>query len=370
MNVSSTCPHFSQCSGCTLSENFFHPPVRSEVELFFSKHQAHLAFESDGFEKTRYKAKLAIRGATDCPKIGLFKKNSHEVLAIPKCLVHHPSINLAVERLIKVITSLAIQPYSENPRRGLLRYAQFFVERKSNRVQLVLVANIASMNEEMQKLCEALSADPLWHSIWVNFQPASTNRIFGDEWILVHGESWLWQKIGAREIAFHPGAFSQVHLSLFDRLIETIQDWVEPHFHILELFAGTGAIGLSLLDRCFRVDFIENNPLSALSFTESVKRLPSSLQTRYSYRIENAALLDSPYDLILVDPPRKGLGKALIQDLNHSKNSRLIYVSCHFASFQSDAEALIAKGWKLEKGKGFFLFPGTNEIEICAYFKK
>lgn len=368
MNEFSTCLHFSLCSGCSVSRDFFNPPIRKDVERFFKSHEAPIAFETDGFSRTRYKAKLAIRGTAEDPLIGLFKKNSHEVTPIPSCLVHHLSINRGAALLSEAISETGIIPYREAPAGGMLRYAQFFVERSTDKVQLALV--VQSMAPEVIALCERLAMHPLWHSIWINLQPKANNQIFGSEWRLFSGDPWLWQKMGAEQIAFHPAAFSQAHLPLFDRMIETVKEWTFKDARVVELFAGTGAIGLSLVESCARVDFVENNPFSALCFSETLKRLPHSSQKKCLYWAQDASLPSNDCDILVLDPPRKGIDSLLIEAIGKSKASGLIYISCRFASFRKDAERLIEKGWTLDQGKGFFLFPGTNEIEVCAYFSR
>ena len=366
MNNLPTCPHFSFCSGCQIEQNFFEPPIKGEILSYFQSHEAPISFHSDGFVHTRWKAKLAVRGTLGNPQIGLFKRGTHEVLSIPECLVHHPSINEAASLLKEAMRKHRVAPYAENPSRGLLRYAQFFVERETSRVQLAL--SLRNDAPEIRDLCNTLSQIKLFHSIWLNIHPLPNNAIFGPTWIHLSGEPWLWQKFGPVRAAFHPGAFSQAHLPLFEQMLQAIADWIPANSACLELFAGTGAIALSL--KAGRIDLVENNPLGALSFAESLKELPPEAQRRFSYRLGEAAGPFGAYDAIVVDPPRKGLGGPLLKTLNENPSRNLIYVSCNFSSFQRDAEVLIAGGWKLKEGKGYFLFPGTNEIETVSLFER
>jgi tRNA/tmRNA/rRNA uracil-C5-methylase (TrmA/RlmC/RlmD family) len=248
-----------------------------------------------------------------------------------------------------------------------LRYAQFFVEKGTGLVQLALVVNLARMSQQLHTFCEDLQREQWWHSLWINFNPHAMNRIFGDTWFHHSGKPWLWQEFGLAKVAYHPGSFSQVHLPLFEKLLQTIERWVPQGAVCLELFAGTGAISLFIRKKCKQIDLIENNPLSALSFTQSLRGLPDK---HLSYHLGDAIGPLGHYDVIIADPSRKGLGKPLLQDLKQNQSHRLIYVSCDFGSFQRDAEELIASGWKLKEGEGFFFFPGTNEIETAALFER
>lgn len=337
------------------------------MEEFF---QNRILFFEEGFLGSRWKAKLAVRGARQAPQIGLFKARSHEVLSIPHCKVHHPSINRARALLERSMEKMGVEPYRETPSGGAIRYAQFFVERDTGKVQLTLVLNQKEKTPWVSAFLQELLKEEIWHSIWVNYHPTATNSVFGSDWELLWGDTWLWQRLHTVFVAFHPGSFAQAHLPLFERMVKSVEEWVPQGSSCLELYAGAGAMALNLAEKCQKLDLVENNPWSALSFRESLKRLPVALQNRFSYRLANASESDlTPYDVLLVDPPRKGLDAPLLASLCQSENQqRLIYVSCSFQSFKRDAEVLVKNGWNLVKGEGYFLFPGTNEIEVLALF--
>lgn len=352
MNNPSTCPHFPACSGCTITD-IFNPPIWKEALSFFAQHNIEPQLITQGFSQTRLKAKLAVRPG---PQIGLYKKNTHDVISIPHCLVHHESINRAVSILKEEIIRQNIAPYRENPPSGILRYLQFFVERNTGRVQLTLVAT-----QELDAFCKSLAKYDLFHSIWLNIHPLASNRILGDSWKLIHGEPFLWQTLNEIPIPFHPGAFSQTHLPLFEKMLHQIATWVQPNDRILELYAGVGAIGLTLCQKAKHITLIENNPYAHLSYNQTPK-------PNIDYQCIDAKEADfSNRDLIIVDPPRKGLDPEVLKKLSAE---RLIYVSCGFDSFKRDCEKLFESGWRMKEATGYLLFPGTNHVEILAYFTR
>jgi len=359
-----TCPHFSFCSGCEilLSEM---PSLWEEALLFFRPFSIEPKLWKRNPLRWRLKAKLPVRKDASSPVIGLFKKGTHEAVSIPHCLVHHPSINEASARLLKGIQEENVSIYDEKRLLGHLRYAQMVVSRESQTVQLSLALHARDLPEDVRRLCRRLEKDLLFHSIWINFHPKASNRIFGEIWQHMAGASWLYQPFLGERVPFHPGAFSQANLEVFEDLVQTIQSWVFPGDRIVELFAGVGIIGASLLCLAKSVLLVENNPFAALSFQERLGKKPE-------YLLQDASEFAdfSTFDLVIVDPPRKGLGPKLLQNLSSAQKLRLIYVSCGWKSFQADANALMASGWRLQKAEGFYLFPGTNHIEIAALFEK
>ncbi len=366
MNNHSTprCPHFDACSGCTLNLDET-PPIWEEVLSFFRAFSIDPPLRKASLMHWRIKAKLVVRGNFENPLIGLYKKGSHEAVSIPHCLVHHPSINRAAKAIAEAIRKTSFPIYDEAKQKGLLRYVQLFAHRSTGAVQLALVLNASSLSPLIDQFCQALQGD-LWHSLWVNFHPAANNRVLGDAWQKISGADWLVQPFLGEEVFFHPGAFAQAHLELFEEIVSTIQSWVLPDSRVAELFAGVGAIGTSLLSQVKKLLLVENNPFADLSFRARYPSPPCE------YRLQDASQFTefASFDTIVVDPPRKGLGPVLLNNLCQANNLRLIYVSCGWPSFQSDCEALIASGWSLRRAEGFLLFPGTNHIETVALFEK
>ena len=368
MNELSTieCPHFDICSGCTLNGSVTHPPIWNEIESFF----LHLSPELNprlnvgSVRNWRTRAKLAVRGSSQNPTIGLFRKKSHDAFAIPFCQVHHPAINRAVLILSEAIREAKIAPFDE--KKGLLRYAQFFVSLQTGQVSLSLVWNGRECVKEMDLLKERLLLKGPWHSIWHNFQPLITNRIFGDEWLCAFGESFIQQKLNGIEISFHPGAFSQAHWTLFEKLAHQVGKWVPNGARLLEIYSGVGALGLLASHRTARVDLVESNPFARLSF----EAMTSHENVHFhSLEAKDALHLLRKSDTIIVDPPRKGLDAVLLKALTKT-SGRLIYVSCDFQSFRRDALELPRYGWVLKEAEGFLLFPGTDHVEIASLFER
>ena len=137
----SICDHFNPCGGCSESLSRDPPPIWQEVLTFFAPFampELHAGFPV----RWRHRAKVAVRGTSQHPLIGLFKRFSHEVLPIPACLVHHAHLNQAFEMIRVWMIQQGLQPYHEKTHQGHLRYLQGVVERSTGRVQLTFVLNL------------------------------------------------------------------------------------------------------------------------------------------------------------------------------------------------------------------------------------
>ncbi|MBS0620333.1 MAG: class I SAM-dependent RNA methyltransferase [Verrucomicrobia bacterium] len=363
-----SCSYFPTCSGCEIQGKLTPPPVWEELLHFFSRAAPHLTPTFSMREVTRWRtrSKLAVRGTLARPEIGLFKKDSHEVIPIPQCPLHHA----AIERAYALVQKCGLEPYQEKSGRGTLRYVQFAVERKSRRVQLTLVLNRPAADPRTLSLVKQLYMEGGFHSIYLNFQPEKTNRIFGEKWLLCEGKPYIEETLGVATCYFHPACFAQSHLSLFEEVLSDIRRWVPQGKRILELYAGVGAIGLNLASQSKEVHCVEIHPHAAECFALSRLKLAAADQQKITHQTATAEAVREFKEVVVVDPPRKGIDPTLLEALSDSSVEQLLYLSCGPLSMQRDGEFLLKKGWKLVGAKGYLFFPGTNHVETLTNWKR
>ncbi|XP_051114763.1 uncharacterized protein LOC127240246 [Andrographis paniculata] len=338
------CPHFHHCSGCSHEYKLHHPPIVDEAIEFFNKFGViDFTFDTCRLWGWRCRAKLAVRGSSFQPLIGLYEEGTHNIVDIPECKAHHPNINSAVDLLKQGMTELNIEPYDEDMGTGELRYVQMAVttyntslpasERyKNGKVQVSLVWNSRNENSPDSKKLNAL-ANYIWtkggprrevhliHSVWANFQTSTNNIIFGNRWRHLLGERDFWEHVGGIDIYMAPSSFGQANTKAFDSLLQKLQKYVPHGASVIDLYAGAGVIGLSLAAtrKCRSVKCVEVNKEAKPSFEKSISRLPSTSDSNISWYHADTSkepmswLMGS--EVVVVDPPRKGLDPSLLTAL-------------------------------------------------------
>jgi 23S rRNA (uracil-5-)-methyltransferase RumA len=368
-----SCEYFPKCSGCTRQIDVRNPEVWKEICSFFEK----VAFfkpqlVSKEIIHWRSRAKLAVRGTYSYPLIGLFKKGSHDVTDIKSCPLHVPVMDEAIEEIRKRIKECKLDPYQEKGHLGRLKYLQMTVDPKTLKIQLVLVFNGNRLEENEKAFVKLLYKTGKFHSIWVNLHPEKTNSIFNLEaWELIEGKNDFFRTIKEISFAFHPSCFSQAHISLFEEMIDYVDSLVESKKSIFELYAGVGCIGLCLAHKAKKLTLVESSPYAKSSFEKTMQSVSKDIQEKCFFlnsKVEEVDLQDA--EIILVDPPRKGLSKECKEKIFKTDTKQLIYISCGYESFIRDCSEILEKGWKLASAKGFVLFPGTNHVEIIASFQR
>ncbi len=367
-----SCSLFPLCSGCKLQKNVRFPPIWKEVVNFFTAKNITAELISKEITEYRSKVKLAVRGSFLLPQIGLFREGTHEIVDMPFCPLHYPVIDEACALIRKKITEHKIEPYAENTRKGRLKYIQMLVNRKTNKIQVSFIFNDNLLNKNEIKFLEDLYLNSIFfHSVWVNLFPGSSNTILGDNWKLFHGEEYFEQELLGMSFYFHPSCFSQAHLSVFEDMLEYLDFLVPINASVLELYAGVGCIGLYMAQKSSKVVFVESSPCAEKCFKKTTSKLLSEISqkcTFFSSSVEDMIFPTEKIDVLIVDPPRKGLSKKCKEKISSLQPTQLIYVSCGPNSFIRDCNELLENGWVLNKARGFLLFPGTDHAEIISSF--
>jgi tRNA/tmRNA/rRNA uracil-C5-methylase (TrmA/RlmC/RlmD family) len=370
------CPHRPPCPGCPrYGEPGVAPAALARLrslarEARLPEPAVRGAAPRLGF---RHRARLMVRGRSTSPKVGLFQQCSHRIADIPECRIHHPLVNEVAAALRRAVRESGVEPYADRPHRGDLRAAQIVVERAGPRAQVVLVGNAADpapLEGVAERLSAALGAR--LQGLWWNGNPDRTNVILGPHWRHLAGEEAVRERIGGADVFFPPGAFGQSELELADALVARIHAGAPAGAVVAELYAGCGAIGLGLVARSREVRFNEASPHALAGLALGIAALPPAGRARARVAPgaagDRLALLEGA-DLVIVDPPRRGLDPPLAAALATRPPRQLVYVSCDLASFERDAAGLCAGGLRLAELEAWNLFPFTGHVETLARFE-
>lgn len=371
------CPHRPPCPGCP---RFGEPGIASVArgalaELAHRHALAGVPEVSGASAGFRHRARLAVRGRVGTPKIGLFELGTHRVVHIPNCSAQHPLINRVAGVVRRALVETRATCYSDQAHEGIARYLQVVVERRSQTAQVVLVGNCdtaAQLAPCLDVIAKRLGAE--LHSLWFNANRSTTNAIFGPAFEHLCGPPAVVERFGGAEVHYPPGAFGQSNPAIAEAIIADVRTLVPAGAAVAEFYAGVGAIGLSLIDRLGRLTLNEVGAASLAGLELGLAALEPGLRERASVAPGTAASARRAAegaDVVIVDPPRKGLDAELALDLAESPPERLLYVSCDVGSLLADCTRLTAPGrLGLRSLKAFNLVPFTEHVETLACFER
>lgn len=323
----------------------------------------------------RLRARLAIRGRRGAPKLGMFQLGTHRVVSIPNCSIQHPLINRVAAVVRRALVDADVAPYSEAAHIGLARYLQVVVERSSQTAQVVLVGN--SPTVEPLATCLDLIRERLGselHSLWFNAHCERSNVILGPGFQNWCGTASVTERFGGAAVHYPPGAFGQSNLDIAERIVEHVRAQVPMGARVVEFYAGVGAIGLSLLPGVRAIRINEVSPYSLQGLELGLAGLDAADRAKVEVvpgPAREAVRATSGADVVIADPPRKGLDQELLEHLVDEPPERFVYVSCGLESFLEDTRHLSSRGRLLLRNLAAFnLMPFTEHVETVACFER
>jgi tRNA/tmRNA/rRNA uracil-C5-methylase (TrmA/RlmC/RlmD family) len=372
-----SCPHRPPCPACP---RFGEPGIAASARgALDSLARAHglpevsvISGRTSGF---RLRARLAIRGRLGTPKLGLFELGTHRVVHIPNCIVQHPLINRVAAVVRRALVEARVTSYSDGAHLGIARYLQVVVERSSQTAQVVIVANSAT--PEPLAACLDLIRERLGdelHSLWFNANLERSNTILGPNFQNWCGPESVVEHFGGAAVHYPPGAFGQNNLDIAQNIIEHVRAQIPEGARVTEFYAGVGAIGLSVLARTSQLRMNEVGAHSLRGLELGLAQLEPADRAKISVvpgPAGAACLAAAGSEVVLADPPRKGLDPELTGYLGEQPPERFVYVSCGLESLLHDTAQLTSRGrLRLRALNAFNLLPFTEHVETVAHFER
>ena len=370
----SDCPAYPRCGGCSARHISYEASLeakRQHVRDCFER-IAHLPVEVPptlGMAHPyayRNKTALPAGGSADEPLLGFFAPRSHRLipaLRCPNAMAPSGDIACAVRDWMK---EFRIAPYEEQSGAGLLRHAVIRVSREGPAMVTLVVRSLQVPHTE--ELISALR--PLGVvSLYLNENPRNTNVIFGDRFRLLFGRETLSDTLCGLRFELSPASFFQINPHQTETLYATALAFAGPGpgDTVCDVYCGAGTISLMMARHCRQVTGIEVVGPAVLNARENAVRNGIENAAFHQGRAEDLLprMVQSGLrpDIIVVDPPRKGLEPAVIDAVAQAEPKRVVYVSCNPATQARDAALFHARGYQIRKIQPVDMFPFTSHVE-------
>lgn len=337
-----------------------HPPLPSPSPLHY-----------------RNSAKLVVTGKFAAPLIGIYRRNSHDVIDIGDCPLHHPLINKVVQAVKEGIRKGKVPIYSARSGTGMLRYLVVRVSETENRAMAIFVTSQRSFNEIHHLGKHLQTTVPEVEVMVQNVNPSAGNVILGErDYFFLTPRKELSDSIGGVRFAISPRSFFQVNGGGARLIYEKVREWARltGRETVLDLYCGIGGISLFLAKGAREVLGIEAVE-AAVADAEKNARLNGVRNCRFEAG-DAAELLEGlkdegkKVDLIVLNPPRKGCDAEVLKDAAQLAPGRIIYVSCSPRTLARDLDQLSRLGYRTLEVQPVDMFPQTPHVENVALLER
>lgn len=324
----------------------------------------------------RTTAKLAVAGTHQDPFIGIYRRASHDVVDLEDCPLHHPLINTVIKTVRTAIRKLKVPVYQDRNKSGILRYLVVRVSESSQEVMVTFVTARRAFNE-IHHLAKLLQEQvPQVRVICQNVNSSEGNVIFGSHDHFLTKQQSLQERIGQVELLVSPRSFLQAQNDGARLLYETARDWakLDGSQQVLDLYCGIGGIALTFAPQAKQVLGIELNA-EAVADAKRNAKLNQARNCRFEagdvLELLDDLLEDEKYfDVIVLNPPRKGCEPTVLDKVLQLAPSRLLYVSCAPHTLARDLAILVENGYKLLKIQPVEMFPQTVHVENVVLLER
>ena len=324
----------------------------------------------------RNKAQVPVRKVNEKLTTGFFRRNSHDLIPMENFYIQDPKIDEAIIKVRDIMRTYSVKPYNEKENTGNLRHIIIRRGYYTGEMMVILVTRTAKLFPTSKIIPDILEALPEVVSIVQNINPTRTNTILGEDAIVLYGEDQYKDTLLGKTYEISHRSFYQVNPVQTEKLYSVVLDYAEltGEETVIDAYSGIGTITLSLADKAKHVYGIETvepavenaKANAALNQIENVTfeaGLAEEVMVEWSKEGRKA-------DVLVVDPPRKGLEGQFIDAVLEMKPTKMIYVSCNPATLARDLALLAEGGYTVEKIQPVDLFPQTNHVESVALLQR
>ena len=324
----------------------------------------------------RNKAQVPVRRVNGQVETGFFRKNSHDLMPIEDFYIQDPVIDQVIVALRDLLRRYDLKPYDEKEQSGLIRNLVVRRGHHSGEIMVILVTTRPKIFRVEQLIEQVIKQFPEIVSVMQNINDQNTNAIFGKEWRVLYGQDYITDQMLGNSFQISGPAFYQVNTEMAEKLYQTAIDFAELSEEdvVIDAYSGIGTIGLSVAKHVKDVYGVEVIP-EAVENSQKNASINGITNAHYvADSAENAMTKWSKNgikpDVIIVDPPRKGLTESFIKASVAMQPEKITYVSCNPATMARDIKLYQELGYELKKVQPVDLFPQTHHVECVALLVK
>ena len=378
--VNRECPVAKLCGGC----DFWHMDYEEECRLKAERvRQCLNRIGGENLEAIpilsaptcygyRNKAQYPVSSQKSRVFAGFFRAGTHQVVENDRCLI----LPEETDRIKKIVTDYVnhfrISAYDETTEKGLLRHIYVRRGMLSGQILVCLVVNGRKL-PHYEVLVEKLKAVPGFTTLVLSINTRPGNAVLGNEFTTLYGPGYIEDTLCGLNFRLSPRSFYQVNHHQAQRLYEAAisQAGITKKDLVLDLYCGVGTITLAMASaagKVIGVEVIEQAVEDARqnAFRNGIENAEFFCGDagKAALELENRGIIP---DVVVVDPPRKGLNADTIEALGKMAPRRIVYVSCDPATLARDVALLKEKDYKLISAQAADLFPRCAHVEsiVC-----
>lgn len=379
--VETDCTTYKRCGGCDLRHIKYEETLKMKQNAVQSLVNKTLKTKIEvqntlGMEKPyNYRNKAQYPVGIDKegkPVIGVFANRTHEIIPIKECLIQNKKSQELAKFILNFIIENKISIYDEKTLKGLMRHIVTKIGIRTNEIMCIIVINGKTIPKEKELVSKITEKFPEVKTIVKNINMKNTNVIMGKENINLYGDGYIKDKLGEYTFKISSHSFYQVNPiqaeKLYNLAVESAK--ISKNDTVFDLYCGIGTISLFIAKyakKVIGIEIVEEAVADArenakINGVENAEFIAGDVEVILDKLINADGIIP---DIIMVDPPRKGLDNKSIENILKIAPKKVIYISCNPATLVRDLSKLEEK-YEIDKIKPVDLFPFSKHCEVLT----
>lgn len=379
--VKPICPLFGQCGGCQVMH------LDYSAQLAMKQQRVIDAFEriakipappvdacvaSPSPLSYRNKIQLPVRPGPHGIRMGLYARHTHDLVDVDHCYIHSAIGETVYQTIRRLVLSSRLTAYDPATGAGELRYVLIKSAVHTSQA-LVIFVTACKPTPELRRVARAIiELCSEVQGVIQNLNDLPDNTILGSNYDILAGEDAIEEKLCGLTFKVSPASFFQVNPDQAENLYQQVLDFaaLTGQETVLDAYCGVGTLSLLLAKQAKQVfgvecvsEAIEDAQLNATYNQIDNAEFFCELAEDFVQRLKDI-------DVAVLNPPRKGCERILIEKLIQLSPGKIVYVSCDPATLARDAALLCGAGYLLQSIKPFDMFPQTAHVETVVCFVK
>ena len=376
------CPVSTACGGCTFQNATY------EYELRYKKHKIEEDLKRIGHlenikvndvigmdDPSHYRNKIQVPFGRENKRVvyGFYKSNTHKIIPIKECNIEDIKAGPILQEIAHLMEDFHIDPYNEDYRTGIIRHVLIRTSMSTGEVMVVFVSNVDTFPGRNNFIKELVNRRPEISTIIFNVNKRDTNVILGESEKVLYGKGYITDEILGLKFNISSKSFFQVNPIQVQKLYGEALKLAElkKSDTLLDAYAGVCTIGLLAAPHVKHVTSVEVVKSAVINGKNNAKL----------NNIENIDIIEDDctlyinkklpkFDVVIMDPPRKGSTPEFLNALLKIKPSRIVYISCEPSTLARDLEYLKTE-YDITTVQPVDMFPRSFHVEtVCLLEKK
>ena len=380
--ITPKCPVSTACGGCVFQNASY------EYELRYKKHKVEEALKRIGHLENvkvndvigmdnpeHYRNKIQVPFGKDHNKVvyGFYKSNTHKIIPIKECNIEDKKASKILESIAKLMQDFHIDPYDEDRRSGVIRHVLIRTSLSTNEVMVVLVSNVESFPGRNNFVKELVKQNPEVSTVIQNTNKRDTNVILGEQEKVLFGRGFIVDEILGFKFHISPDSFFQVNPIQVEKLYKNaiFAAKFNKNDEILDAYAGVCTIGLLCAPHVKNVTSVELVKSAVANGRNNAKlNNINNIEIIEADCTEYILKTNKHFDVVVMDPPRKGSTPEFINAVKRIKPERIVYISCEPSTLARDLE-LFKDQYSIDSVQPVDMFPRSFHCEtvVCLSAK-